>query len=79
MFSTVRGKECGSTTKSKKDMGVSAEDKRGKKFFSGGKITLAYQSRPVFSSVNQRKEMGIHPVVGWKSIQPHWRTIWYIY
>lgn len=30
MFSTVRAKECGSTTKSKKDIGVSATDKRGK-------------------------------------------------
>lgn len=28
MFSTVRGKECGSITKSKKDIGVSAVDKR---------------------------------------------------
>lgn len=28
MFSTVRGKECGSTTKSKKDIGVSAIGKR---------------------------------------------------
>lgn len=75
MFSTVRAKECGSTTKSKKDIGVSATDKRGKKFFSTGKVVFAYQLRPILSSVSQRKEMGIHPVVGWKSIQPCWRAI----
>lgn len=41
MFSTVRGNDCGSITKSKKDIGVSAIDKRGKKFLK--KIIFAYQ------------------------------------
>lgn len=78
MFSTVRGKECGSTTKSKKDIGVSAKEKEEKNLQQRTNY-FAHQLRPIFSSVNQRKKVGIHPIMGWKSVQPRLRTIWCIY
>lgn len=40
MFSTVRGKECGSTTKSKKDIGVSATDRGGETLQDGAWLLL---------------------------------------
>lgn len=57
MFSTVRGKECGSTTKSKKDIGVSAMETRGKN--SLRQENEFYLSiRPTLPSVSQRKDTG---------------------
>lgn len=46
MFSTVRGKEYGSTTKSKKDMGVSAAD-RGEILQDGAWLPLTLSPTPV--------------------------------
>lgn len=66
MFSTVRGKECGSTTKSKKDIGVSATDRRGEILQDGAwllttKPISASQRRigtPCCGSVNRYNPSG---------------------
>lgn len=66
MFSTVRGKECGSTTKSKKDIGVSATDRRGEILQDGAWLLT---TKPI--SASQRKDR--HPLL-WEceQIQPFW-------
>lgn len=64
MFSTVRGKECGSTTKSKKDIGVSAIDKKEKKNSSKQERWILLISKTHSLSCSQRKALGPQPVVG---------------
>ena len=44
MFSTVRGKECGSTTKSKNDIGVSAVEKKKKTIFKSHTHTHTHKT-----------------------------------
>lgn len=77
MFSTVRGKECGSTTKSKKDIGVSAiEKKRKNNNLQNTKIIFVSQ-QALGPNIHQRQE-GTHkpPAVGSKRL---WRSGWHFY
>lgn len=66
MFSTVRGKNVDQPQSQRRTLEYQLK-KKGKKFFNRGQITFAHQLRPIFSSVNQRKKVGIHPIMGWKS------------